>query len=63
MVTGKEASKFLMTENNKCYTTFLERQKSGGPGELINLIPVPGMGMVLIILESIGLDDFQPTLL
>lgn len=63
MVIGKEASKFLKTENNKCYTSFLERQESGGPGELINLIPVPGMGMVYVVLESTGLDDFQPTLL
>lgn len=61
MVIGKEAVKFLMTENYKCYTSFLERQESGGSGEFINPIPVPGKGIVHIILESIGLDDFQPT--
>lgn len=61
MVTGKEAGKFPMTEYNKYYTSFLERQESAGPGELINHIPVPGMGMVHVILESVGLHDFQPT--
>lgn len=63
MVIGKEASKFTMTENNKCYARFLERQESGGPGELINPIPVCRKGTVHIILESVGLDDFQPTFL
>lgn len=61
MVIRKEAVKFLMTENYKCSTSILERQESGGPGEYLNPIPVPGKVIVHIILESIGLDDFQPT--
>jgi len=51
MVTGKEAGKFLMTEKSKCDIYFLERHESGGPGDLINPIPLPGKGMVHIVVE------------
>lgn len=56
MVSVNEAGKFPVTGNNKCFTSFLEKRESGERGELFS--PIPKNGIVHIILESVGLDDF-----